>query len=98
MWTAANVMVMCWTIRSNGFLQEKARLATGHYEADVEALLIFNLGTRGRMSGLSRNPVVRRQASEGQKLANERTRFAGEVAREVAGSAGGGRDRLNGLG
>jgi hypothetical protein len=29
---------------------------------------------------------------------NERTRFAGGVAREVAGSAGGGGDRLNGLG
>jgi hypothetical protein len=36
----------------------------------------------------------------GQRLlwVNERTRFAGEVAREVAGSAGGGGDRLNGLG
>jgi hypothetical protein len=53
---------------------------------------------RGRTSGPSGMPVVLRRSFEGQRLARERTRFAGDEAREVARSAGGGGDRLNGLG
>jgi hypothetical protein len=40
------------------------------------------------MSGLSRLPVLLMMGSKGQRVATERTRFAGEVAREVARWAG----------
>ena len=36
---------------------------------------------RGRMSGLSRIPVVLRPGSEGQRLAMERTRLRGSALR-----------------
>jgi hypothetical protein len=78
-----------------------------HLYPRCRVLLIRPDGLRGptglgqqlqsRMSGLSPIPVVLGPSPERQSLATERTRFAGEVAREVARSAGG-VDRLNALG